>query len=1020
MDHSAVLLQFETAAGRCIADTGLPGMFVDADSAAARAAAPPPCTDTKLPESASHVAMPAVREVPYEAFTADELWAPRPSTLAPGFYMRRTPAEMAKDSTRKDSWAPNMWKLRMGPGYRELILRNVRNAEPLPPHVALPVDEHGEPQSLHTFLYAEFIFGAYCIAFHRRVLDQPGVQFYPLFVPAVHGDINWWAKHDITLDAVASVNTVPPVPPGVYIPFERLSGEVAVTKERVIGGAPGEYVLTSRVPEHPVVQGKLVFPVPAKNGMAVRVTESRKEGQDGSVGYVVFRPNLVAKGIMQEVDQPGQPFVLYARCAYGPSALANIDVQRSRVAAALAYALNNLPEPGVVMLDGVHAGAAGSSLGNFGTLAMFDARTFGDEVGSWNVVASNEDAHVERNLRRWLAYEHPDLDADALAAEARFRLRFAAAYDPAWIAAPSVRIVLGGAQSRTFIADEFAGVLDMVGQARTQVRAWSADCACSPALHFMAPPDEERFGDLPVVCVGMVLRVRFGVTATTDFNTADRPAVSRLYKAYSDYGTRIMWDMMLYDPQLQVVASAHETCVNFMTDKAPGILNVQSAKFGTPQKTTCTSVSRRVRDPTPAMVGFVVETCDATSSGVDAAGLLDDAAAATAPPRGRPEHAVALPNVHAPPLSRDAAASNPLLQLWIRGPPRPSSVPGVETSIYRPGTKCTSTHFAGTSHSWPAYGGYVDMCLRKPKCAQFPMGLFDRAVDDDARAAAVDILYPPLYNTVKGQVWSNSGNWRSPDFQPRAWQNAYGVCASILHRAMAFLLYPAFAQEYTSPTSMRVWELKQACESVMHFMSRYGRLVRGVLVNRRRSVRNDFQQQSLNDVWYVRRHVPADAPVADVIVSAYNALRHNLIVGDSPRRGRNAYDSQTNPGLGLDGPATSSAAAVSDARDADDEFVDTDVPEDVPAAAAAAAAANNTWSQWYDDGGAAAVSESSIANLMTIDDLEAEEELCGLAEDAINYRGAFVPTARSVIGEVEQWGPTTQDLFNELSAHFTD
>ena len=437
-----------------------------------------------------------------------------------------------------------------------------------------------------------------------------------------------------------------------------------------------------------------------------------------------------------------------------------------------------------------------------------------------------------------------------------------------------------------------------------------------------------------------------------------------------------MWDMMLFDPQLQVVASRQETRVNFMTDKAPGILNVQSAKFGTPQKTTCTSVSRRVRDPTPAMAGFVVETCE---RGGDA-----DSGVEPAPPTH-----------HAPPISREEAAVNPLMKLWIRGPPRPSSVPGVETSIYRPGSKCTSTHFAGTSHSWPVYGGYVDMCVRVSKSATFPTGLFDARVTEDERAAAVDLLYPPLYNTVKGQVWSSSGYWRNADFKPRAWQNAYGVCASILHRAMAFLLYPAFAKEYAAPKALRIWDLKQACEAVMHFMSRYGRLVRGVLVTRRRSVRHDFQQQSLNVVWSVRRHVPPDAPVADVIVSAYNAFRDNLIVGDSPRRARNAYDSQTHPGLGLD------AAKAVVVEPVEEEY--------------------ETWDATACTG---AIAEADLANLMTIDDVQLyEAEAEAEAEHyfngkAVAYNGTYVPAARSVIGEVEILGPSTLDLFNELSAVF--
>ena len=164
------------------------------------------------------------------------------------------------------------------------------------------------------------------------------------------------------------------------------------------------------------------------------------------------------------------------------------------------------------------------------------------------------------------------------------------------------------------------------------------------------------------------------------------------------------------------------------------------------------------------------------------------------------------------------------------------------------------------------------------------------------REASVDLLFPPLYNTVKGQVWSASGYWRHPDFAPRAWQNAYGVCANILHRAMLFLIYPAYACEYRTPGAFRIWDIKQACEAVLHFMSRFGRLVRGVLVNRRRSVRSDFRMQPLNDVWRVRRAAAPDAPIADMFMSAYVAFKDNLIVGESPWRARQSYDASTIPG----------------------------------------------------------------------------------------------------------------------------
>ena len=120
MDHGVILQQYETLAGRCYENTGLPRLFVRPEAFESAAAV--------ASEIVAAAAVPAVREVPYDAFTAEELWGERPDTLPPGFYLRRTPTEVT-NNTRKDNWAPNMWALTMGPGYRKLLLRNVRNAE---------------------------------------------------------------------------------------------------------------------------------------------------------------------------------------------------------------------------------------------------------------------------------------------------------------------------------------------------------------------------------------------------------------------------------------------------------------------------------------------------------------------------------------------------------------------------------------------------------------------------------------------------------------------------------------------------------------------------------------------------------------------------------------------------------------------------------------------------------------------------------------------------------------------------
>jgi len=234
-------------------------------------------------------------------------------------------------------------------------------------------------------------------------------------------------------------------------------------------------------------------------------------------------------------------------------------------------------------------------------------------------------------------------------------------------------------------------------------------------------------------------------------------------------------------------------------------------------------------------------------------------------------------------MDRVAANSNVLLQLIIRGPFLPSGIPGTEVSVYRPGTKATNTHFAGTCHSWPVHAGLVRKCIMTPKSEEFPWGYFGPEVTEEQRLQAITLLYAPLYNSVKGEIWSLDGHWSSPEFKRRQWETAYGVTVSLMHRAMFFLMYPAFASEYRTPTFLRIWDLKQACEAVVQFMGRWGRLVRQMLGNRRRKVRDDVQGITRNYVALVGARVPG-APIANVFLSAYNAFSENLIVGEAPRK----------------------------------------------------------------------------------------------------------------------------------------
>jgi hypothetical protein len=151
-------------------------------------------------------------------------------------------------------------------------------------------------------------------------------------------------------------------------------------------------------------------------------------------------------------------------------------------------------------------------------------------------------------------------------------------------------------------------------------------------------------------------------------------------------------------------------------------------------------------------------------------------------------------------------------------------------------------------------------------------------VDAPARQAAIDVLFPPLYNSVRGQNWRVDGHWRDPTFKRRLWKTAYGVAGADMHRAMAFLMYPAFASEYASPCTTRIWALKQKCEAFLQWMSRFGRIERGVLQNLRRRVRCDVPFVIRNYVYQVGQRVPG-APIADLLLSGYNAFSKCLILG---------------------------------------------------------------------------------------------------------------------------------------------
>ncbi len=782
---------------------------------------------------------PSCRDLPLWLFSASELFGERPKVLPPGFFVRQTPVDFSNyvsESRNKRQckllWWPNMYLLKMGETYRPLFGRYLR----------------GTREEQRNWIYFELIFSSYCIVFKNEMLDVPHVVFQPLFVPAPTQDANAWARR--VTDFAVGFNTVPPVPPGIYIPFGRLSGSWSISKLKS-SDSSGE--LCSKLgPVHPVLQGKSVFTLP-ESGIGPSY-------QDGGVGFMMYRYDAVRLGFFDEREHFGQPVVLFARCAFGPLALASVAEQRRAVYDAVKFALMNAPRApdgqAHVVLDACHAGESAET---FGTMHALQASDMESTVMFVNAVDVRK--HTRSFVQRALETIHGSSLVGAELADVYMRV-----YDAANKAAesapdtaasrkrprPDESIVLD--DGTVFLPDAVHPIVSMVSKYETIVKQWHATAGASKALFYLAPPDVDAFGDRPVVVFSFILRVRLNVDMTRPLPATDAAAFQRIM---SDYGTRCMWDMMFWNPQLCTLSTQNETFMSLQQDKAPGVLGVNSAKFGVPAKSTSTSDSRRIRNPHPALKHFEVQT------------------SSTAFVPKSPEFP--------PHLTTEEAASNPMLQLTLHGPVSPMGVPGTEVSIYRPYTKATATHFAGTCHAWPVLGGYVDKCMRVPSSPSFRWGFFNAALDDKQFQNAVSFLYAPLYNSVGGEIWNLHGRWSTPEFVPRKWNTAYGVSVNMMHRAMAYLLYPAFASEYHNPTTLRIWDLKQRCEAVMHWMSRDGRVVRLVFGNRRRELRNDFATNTRNYVTFMGGRVPG-APIAPVFLSAFNAFEHNLIVGETARR----------------------------------------------------------------------------------------------------------------------------------------
>ena len=1003
----AVESPLDSDTGRTLAHTCIPRMFATVPSAAVlleklagfplpvaeyEQAALPAASSSLFgtPLAAPAVAGPSCRELPASVFPPAAVFGPRPDTLPEGFFLRQTPVDVAncvsinkKGRQCKLLYNPNLYELVMGPGYRPIFGRYIRR-----------LSSEAAGPTAHEWIYLECMFMAYSIAFHNSMLNAPGVRFYPTFVPTPAGDVNFWARS--VTDYIGFMNTVPPMPPGVCATFGRLPGALSVKQTKVPGNKKA-YVLSSKYgPAHPIVQGKCLFPpLEAAPGKT-----SDPSYQDGGVAYVVYRMNRVEMGFQDEADQPGQPVAVYARLAFGPLALAPVAVQRAAIFHAVRYALFNTPRLAdgrtSVLLDTCHHGQGEA---DFGYVTQCTAAAFPEVAPTINAVHVGD--QTTATLARWVHRQNPGLTFSDCMAEAR--------YQQAYAAEGGDGAVLLGGRVRTFAAEELEPVRALVARARQHAEGWHSLTAASPTMYYLAPPDEAAFGALPVVVLGFVLRVVLGAERTSPTALPTPPQLYDMYKTVSDLVTRFMWDMMFFSPQLVVVSTQKETLMSLFTEKAPGMLNVWSGKTGLPSRTTSTSKSRRIKNPHVALSSkvtpFIVET-----SGVPMA----------VPPVQEElplqEHAVPWFFADLFPPSLQPANANPLVRLLVRGPPLPSGVPGAELSVYKAGTKAGATEWAGTCHSWTVHPALVEACLLRPRCAEFPWGYFGPEVGPAARQAAIDVLFAPLYNSVRGQNWKLEGHWRTPGFARRVWKTAYGVTAADMHRAMAFLMYPAFPGEYATPATITIWALKQKCEAFLQWMSRFGRIERGVLQNLRRRVRCDVPFVIRNYVYQVGQRVPG-APIADLLLSGYNAFSKCLILGG---------DLQAPSSAALPSPEAAPAVPVDIGT-----MVDTgDTGEGSYVAAAAAAQLlpfvmeEITTSAYHDSGLLAAPNDADEFIDYGEDDEEEEEEggtergghtapntLSGLAFATSTAATPFLASLCT--------GPETLALMRELAAYCT-
>lgn len=826
----------------------------------------------------------ACSELPLDVFPHSVLYDFRPRVLPEGFSIVPTPTEYGNvlvtpgvdGKPRKQPWHSNLYGLVL-PGSSQVIIgRHLRIGN-------TPACKTG-----HQYRLLEGIFFSYSIKFHMGALDTPGVRFFPVFLPPTPQDPNYWARQSI--DCTLAANTVPPTPPGWFIPFARLPKTQSIT--HVSNKQLAGYTLTSTYAGvHPVIRGDRVFP--PLDGTA----DEKSTYQDGGIGFVVYRPNFEELGVVQEdaglappvhsPHSPRQTAMLYARVAFTADALAGQDVQLSKINAAIQFALANSPTDrhGMSWVNVATTAAFDTAVSDnmYGTIFEVppgDMRRVLETTTDINAVdkqrdvltvitrsimtvekrSSFEEAHTEARFRVALANQlatlpqYPDSDMCVVMPV----LYDSDAYKTV-VASDIAGTVTDDAsacyvhQERVFSSCSFVGIMEQHACAVAAVKARSALSSCSPIINDIAPPDERAYGDKKVVILGFGIDVRLGASESVVSKDAQR----RYRRIAGDIVTRFMWDMMMYDPSLCVVSTVKETLLRLETDKAPGLLCVKSTRDSVPVKKTNTSDHRRTRNPHPALPNFSVETVTT----------------APKPPRCAP----------IPDLSDEEVRTNPFFNEWIQGTLRPTGVSGCLATLYLDGS-ANRTMLAGTCHSWCVYGALLNKLCKTPRSAAFPWGYFGPEVTLEQRTSALHVLFAPLYNAAQNEIYKKDGRWAHEDATRRQWNKAYGMSLQGLHWAAGWRSYPSFASEYAEPRAVHIWELKKMVVASLQFALRYGRILRPMLSNHRRKIRCDYPIVIFRNYFYDTKKRFPNAPVARMFVSALNAYKDRVILGEQPPR----------------------------------------------------------------------------------------------------------------------------------------